>query len=99
MRFVQDGKDTACLANVQWVSTPLPDEVAGPARGADIAGAAAVAADGWAHAIPVPAEAADGPSGCRDITQGGAQTRAGNPQAGIHGGVRLGGHDDEHERH
>jgi hypothetical protein len=79
MRFVQDGEDTACLANVQRVSTPLPDEVAGPARGADVAGAAAVVADGRAHAIPVSAEAADGPTGCCDLTRE-AQPRTGEPQ-------------------
>lgn len=55
MRFVQDGEAAACLANVQRVSTPQPDEVAEPARGGDIARAATVVAAGWAHAIPVPA--------------------------------------------
>ncbi len=59
MRFVQDGEDAACLASVQ-VSTPQPDEVAGPARWADIARAATVVADGWAHAILVPTEAWEG---------------------------------------
>ncbi len=59
MRLVQDGEDAACLASVQ-VSTPQPDEVAGPARWAGVARAATVAADGWAHAIAVPGEAREG---------------------------------------
>lgn len=59
MRFVQDGEDAACLASVQ-VSTPPPGEVAEPAHWAYIARAVTVVADGWAHAIPVPAEAWEG---------------------------------------
>jgi hypothetical protein len=59
MHLVRDGEDAACLASVQ-VSTPQPDAVAEPARWAGIARAATVVADGWAHAIPVPAEAWEG---------------------------------------
>ena len=73
MRFVHDGEDGTCLANVQRVSLPLPDAVAEPARGTDIARAATVVADGWAQAFPMPAKAADGPAGCCDISPGGAQ--------------------------
>src|SRR5262249_40577706 len=60
MRFVRDGEDAGCLASVHQVSTPLPDAAAEPAPGADIARAATMIAAGWAPAIPVPAQAADG---------------------------------------
>jgi hypothetical protein len=89
MRFVQDGEDTACLANIQWVSTPLPDEVAGPARRADIARAATVVADGRAHAIPVPAEAREGRLGLWRYREARSRAR-GNCGQAIEGGLRLG---------
>jgi hypothetical protein len=79
MRFVHDGDDAACSANVQRVSAQLAGEVAEPARGTGLARVATVAADGWAHAIPAPAGAADGPTGCCDLTRE-AQPRTGEPQ-------------------
>jgi hypothetical protein len=59
MCFVRDGEDAASLASVQ-VSTPQPGEAAEPAQWADIAHAATVAAGGWVHAVPLPAEAWEG---------------------------------------
>jgi hypothetical protein len=90
MRFVHDGEDAACLANVQRVSAQLADEVAEPAHGTDIARAATVVADGWAHAIPVPAGAADGPTGCCDLTQEARSLAQETRRQAIHGGLRLG---------
>jgi len=77
------------LASVQ-VSTPQPGEVADPAHWVYIARAVTVVADGWAHAIPVPAEAADGPAGCCDITQEARSLARENRRQAIEGGLRLG---------
>jgi len=90
MRFVHDGEDAACSANVQRVSAQLADEVAEPAHGTELARAATVVADGWAHAIPAPAGTADGPTGCCDLTRETRSLAQETRRQAIRGGLRLG---------
>ena len=90
MRFVHDGDDAACSANVQRVSAKLAGEVAEPAHGTELARAVTVVADGWAHAIPAPAGAADVPTGCCDLTREARSLAQENRRQAIRAGMRLG---------